>query len=89
MAATDPSFESLIDFIRTDRAFDFTAYKRPSLERRFRKRMQALHIDEFDGYRTYLERNADEFNDLFNTILINVTTFFRDLPAWDLSLIHI
>jgi two-component system CheB/CheR fusion protein len=83
MAATDPSFESLIDFIRTDRAFDFTAYKRPSLERRFRKRMQALHIDEFDGYRTYLERNADEFNDLFNTILINVTTFFRDVPAWD------
>ena len=27
--------------------------------------------------------SSDEFAALFNTILINVTAFFRDPPAWD------
>src|SRR5438105_2338833 len=34
-------------------------------------------------YRSYLERHPDEFVQLFNTILINVTSFLRDRPAWD------
>ena len=34
-------------------------------------------------YRDHLEVNSEEFTDLFNTILINVTGFFRDKPAWD------
>lgn len=33
-------------------------------------------------YGDYLETNADEFRSLFNTILINVTSFFRDIEAW-------
>src|SRR4051812_31145031 len=83
VAATDASFEALIEFIKANRAFDFTGYKRPSLERRFRKRMQTLHVDDFAAYRAHLEEHPDEFIDLFNTILINVTTFFRDLPVWE------
>jgi chemotaxis methyl-accepting protein methylase len=31
----------------------------------------------------YLEVVPDEFAQLFNTILINVTSFFRDPPAWE------
>ena len=31
----------------------------------------------------YLEVHPDEFEQLFNTILINVTAFFRDPPAWE------
>jgi len=79
----DASFEALVDFIKTDRGFDFTGYKRPSLQRRFEKRMQALKIEDYETYRTYLVSHPDEFIDLFNTILINVTAFFRDLPAWE------
>src|SRR5262249_24444386 len=33
--------------------------------------------------RDYLEHHQDEFVSLFNTILINVTSFFRDEAAWD------
>jgi two-component system CheB/CheR fusion protein len=77
------SFETLVDFIRLSRGFDFSGYKRPSLRRRIEKRMQAVHVDSFDAYRRYLDENEDEFIDLFNTILINVTTFFRDGPVWE------
>src|SRR3954453_436515 len=81
--ATDESFEALIDYIRTNRGFDFSGYKRPSLERRIQKRMELTRVESYDTYRAYLEEHDDEFRALFNTILINVTTFFRDVPAWD------
>ena len=34
-------------------------------------------------YQDYLEVTPDEFRELFDTILINVTAFFRDRAAWD------
>jgi two-component system CheB/CheR fusion protein len=81
--AADPQFESLLGFLKTSRSFDFTGYKRSTLMRRVLKRMQAVGIEGFDAYRDYLELNAHEFEALFNTILINVTSFFRDPEAWD------
>jgi two-component system CheB/CheR fusion protein len=76
-------FEALVAYIRDSRGFDFTGYKRPSLRRRIDKRMQEKKIDSYDAYRAYLERHSEEFIQLFNTILINVTAFFRDREAWD------
>jgi two-component system CheB/CheR fusion protein len=82
-AERDEEFEQLVAFIRDERGFDFTGYKRPSLRRRIEKRMQEVDIDSFVEYRTYLEHHQEEFVSLFNTILINVTAFFRDDAAWD------
>jgi two-component system CheB/CheR fusion protein len=79
----DTSFESLLTYLRQSRAFDFTGYKRPSLMRRVTKRMLMVSMDNFSDYIDYLEVHPEEFTHLFNTILINVTSFFRDLPAWD------
>ena len=79
----DPEFEELLSFIRDERGFDFTGYKRPSLRRRISRRMQDLRVGSFPEYREYLDGDADEFVHLFNTILINVTAFFRDEVAWD------
>jgi len=79
----DPEFEELLAFIRDQRGFDFTGYKRPSLRRRISKRMKDVRVATFPAYRAYLEQNPDEFVELFNTILINVTAFFRDDVAWD------
>ena len=77
------SFEALVEYIKLSRGFDFTGYKRPSLRRRIEKRMQAVQMESFEEYQLYLDKHEDEFSDLFNTILINVTTFFRDAPLWD------
>jgi two-component system CheB/CheR fusion protein len=79
----DPEFESLLEFLKENRGFDFTGYKRSTLERRVRKRMDEAGVGSYPEYREHLEANPDEFTALFNTILINVTGFFRDLEAWE------
>ncbi|UKO97969.1 CheR family methyltransferase [Nostoc sp. UHCC 0870] len=79
----DPEFEQLLVYLRKNRGFDFTGYKRSNLMRRVRKRMQLLNIETFGDYLNYLEVDPEEFNHLFNTILINVTNFFRDATAWE------
>jgi two-component system, chemotaxis family, CheB/CheR fusion protein len=76
-------FEALIEFLKNNRGFDFTGYKRSSLRRRINKRMQTRHIERYGDYLDYLEVHPEEFIQLFNTILINVTGFFRDAAAWE------
>jgi two-component system, chemotaxis family, CheB/CheR fusion protein len=73
----------LLDHLKRSRGFDFTGYKRTSLERRIAKRMEAIDVEGYLDYLDYLEVHPEEFAYLFNTILINVTAFFRDTPAWD------
>ncbi|HEX3787403.1 MAG TPA: CheR family methyltransferase [Pseudonocardiaceae bacterium] len=80
--APDSDLEDLLGFIRDSRGFDFTGYKRTSLTRRIRKRMQDIGIAEYVDYQDRLESSAEEFHFLFNTILINVTGFFRDTETW-------
>jgi two-component system CheB/CheR fusion protein len=80
---TSPDFESLIEYLRDDRGFDFTGYKRASLMRRVTQRINELGVDGFRAYHDYLEVHPGEFAALFDKILINVTEFFRDRPAWE------
>jgi two-component system CheB/CheR fusion protein len=51
--------------------------------RRVQKRLQAVSVGSYEDYQTYLEAHPEEFGLLFNTILINVTSFFRDPEAWE------
>ena len=51
--------------------------------RRVDRRMAQVGIDDYADYLDYLEVHPDEFTALFNTILINVTGFFRDPEAWE------
>ena len=73
----------LLDYLKKSRGFDFTGYKRASLLRRIDKRIQTLGMTSHADYTDYLEVHPEEFSQLFNTILINVTGFFRDPSAWD------
>lgn len=75
-------FESLLEYLSNSRGFDFTQYKRNTLKRRILKQMGDRGVENFVDYRDYLEVHPDEFQSLFNTILINVTAFFRDSNAW-------
>jgi two-component system CheB/CheR fusion protein len=83
MIPVDPSFEALLAYLKESRGFDFTGYKRSSLVRRVSRRMTQLGLEgDFPEYTDYLQVHPDEFTYLFNTILINVTAFFRDPDAW-------
>ena len=76
-------FETLLEFLKLNRGFDFTGYKRSSLQRRISKRMQEIGMESFADYQDHLEVHPAEFRNLFNTICINVTGFFRDQASWD------
>ena len=44
--------------------------------------MDRAGVQTFEQYLDVLQASADEFAALFNTILINVTAFYRDPDAW-------
>ena len=79
----DEQLNVLLDYLQRHRGFDFHGYKRTNLGRRIQKRMQMVKVHSFEDYVDYLEVHPEEFPQLFNTILINVTAFFRDPPAWE------
>jgi two-component system CheB/CheR fusion protein len=83
MEVVDRQFEALLLHVKELRGFDFTGYKRSSLMRRVDRRMAQVGVAGYGEYLEYLELHQDEFTALFNTILINVTAFFRDPEAWD------
>ena len=82
-ASDDAAFEALLEFLKRSRGIDFTGYKRPSLQRRFHRRMETVGCESFGDYLDFLEVHPDEYEQLFEMLLINVTEFFRDTTAWD------
>ena len=82
-AAPQGSLDTLLEYLRDVRGFDFTGYKRPSLERRIGRRLKQVGIDTYEAYVDHLALHPDEFAALFDTLLINVTGFFRDDTTWE------
>jgi two-component system, chemotaxis family, CheB/CheR fusion protein len=74
--------DTLLEYLYRNRGFDFHGYKRTSLLRRIQKRMQLVGAADLGAYLDILEVDPEEFSQLFNTILINVTSFFRDGDVW-------
>jgi two-component system, chemotaxis family, CheB/CheR fusion protein len=83
-----PGVELVLEHLKEVRAFDFTGYKRATLGRRIEKRMLEVGVADHESYVEYLEVHPDEFVPLFNTLLINVTSFFRDGDVWEVLRNH-
>ena len=79
----DLTLEALLEFVKETRGFDFTGYKRTTIQRRVSRRMAAVGVERYEDYFDYLELHAEEFAELFNTLLINTTGFFRDPQTWE------
>ena len=82
-ASRDAEFEALLEFLYETHGSDFAGYKRSPLMRLVQKRLDLLRLTAYDDYIDYLQVHPDEYAALFDTILINVTAFFRDPPTWD------
>ncbi|MCW3050676.1 MAG: putative methyltransferase CheR with domain [Solirubrobacterales bacterium] len=80
---SEAPLDVLLNHLKRTRGFDFTGYKRSSLERRIAKRMAHVGSSGYIDYVDRLEVDPDEFAALFDTLLINVTGFYRDPQAWD------
>ena len=77
------TLEKLLQGLAEERDLDLRGYKPTTLERRLRKRMGQLSIGSYEAYLDYIRANLDESNHLLDTVLINVTEFFRDPGAWE------
>ncbi|KAB8184498.1 CheR family methyltransferase [Microbispora catharanthi] len=82
VTSEDREFDDLLLMLKETRGFDFSGYKRSTLQRRVARRLQTLKLETMGEYRDYLELEPGEFAILFDSLLINVTGFFRDPQAW-------
>jgi len=73
----------LLEYLHRARGLDLSGYKRVGLLRRLTKRMRSVGIEGFGDYLTYLETHPNEYTGLLDTLLINVTAFFRDDLPWE------
>lgn len=62
---------------------DFSDYKPATIRRRVLRRMALKRIDKLDDYIHYVRDNAGEAESLYQDLLINVTSFFRNPEAFE------
>src|SRR5262252_1360336 len=62
---------------------DFSEYKPPTIGRRVARRMALHKIEHLAEYVELLQRDRLELNSLYQDLLINVTSFFRDPGAFE------
>jgi two-component system, chemotaxis family, CheB/CheR fusion protein len=83
MPEIDREFEALLNYLKHNRGCDLSGYKRSTLMRRFKFRMQSIDIVNYQEYLTYLQSHSEESIALLDDIFISVTSFFRDRDSWD------
>lgn len=74
------AFEETLVLLRQRTGVDFAHYKRPTLDRRIRRRLALRKFEMLREYADYLRAHPAEVQELFGDILIHITEFFRD-PA--------
>lgn len=75
--------QEIINLLAEATAHDFSLYKPGTLQRRIERRMVLAAIEDQARYLELLRDDANERNLLAKDLLINVTQFFRDRPAFD------
>ena len=79
---TEKDLSGIFDLIKTSLPLDFSDYKRPTILRRVKRRMDQRNISQPDKYYEFLKSNPEEIELLANDFLISVTSFFRDPEAF-------
>ncbi|UJP64492.1 PAS domain S-box protein [Mongoliitalea daihaiensis] len=81
--ADQNSISKILKLLGKRTGTDFSNYKSATISRRLEKRMSILKIHEMDDYLALVEKQPHELDEMFNMILIGVTTFFRDTDAFE------
>jgi len=83
---TDRQFNDLAKIIKDRSGIHFPETKKYIVESRLSHRLGELGLDDFDQYIAFLTMGpyqTDEFQEMFNRITINETSFFRNEPQLD------
>ncbi|HXT80663.1 MAG TPA: chemotaxis protein CheB, partial [Acetobacteraceae bacterium] len=73
----------ICSLLRNKLGHDFSQYKEKTLVRRIQRRMQVLQIGTMQDYIERMRKEPGECELLFHELLIGVTHFFRDPPAFE------
>ena len=76
-------FKQIILLLLQQRGIDFTYYKQTTIRRRILRRMVIHKVNEIKEYLMLLKENKSEQDNLFQDLLIPVTSFFRDIQTFD------
>lgn len=76
------AFAALTEKISRERGLSCGSYKDKCLKRRIAVRMRARGVHTYQDYAALLDRDAHEYQDLLDTLTINVTKFFRNAETW-------
>jgi two-component system CheB/CheR fusion protein len=77
------ALQSIITFLQSSTGVDFHHYKRASLTRRIRRRAEEAGVHDLVTYLELLRREPTEVGLLFQTVLIQVTRFFRESATFE------
>jgi len=75
---------TIFALLRKTTLVDFSRYKPKTLERRIQRRMFLYKLEHLEDYAAYLQEHPAEVKALYEEILIHVTSFFRDIEAFEL-----
>lgn len=81
IANSDPYFKIILNQLHKYTAVDFSAYKMNTIKRRILRRMLLYKISTIKQYAKLLTEKNNEIDILYQDLLINVTSFFRDLDT--------
>ena len=82
----EKQFNQLAKIIYERAGIHFPAAKKYVLESRLAHRLEELELEDYDQYISFLTMGpyqSDEFQEMFNRITINETSFFRNDPQLD------
>ena len=83
-AKIDPDLlKTILDILAEQEEIDFSNYKVGTISRRINHRCVITYCDNLKEYIDLLKNSPQEQKLLRRDLLIGVTQFFRDRPAWD------
>ncbi len=82
LAPISSSLEVIIRLLSEYTGTDFSRYKPATIGRRLQKRITSLGLETIDDYLEILQTHPDELDQLFASVLIGVTYFFRDQESF-------
>lgn len=77
----DVDLKRIIRLLYEGVGVDFTPYKMNTIKRRILRRMVLNKKKTLKAYASFLAKNNEELDMLYQDLLINVTNFFRDIEA--------
>jgi two-component system CheB/CheR fusion protein len=78
-----PDLKIILQLLYQQKGMDFSHYKMSTIKRRILRRIQMHNLKTLKQYVELLKRKDDEIETLSQDLLINVTSFYRDLDAFD------